>query len=81
MLPDGTEALAINGGAVDGGSGALFCNHGDDLHAYGSIMPIAPVIGCIVIEPDGRRYLAGASADPPWLRPSSCEVLGMAQAE
>jgi hypothetical protein len=63
-LPDGTEALAVNGGAVDGGPGALFCNHGEDLHAYGAIMPIAPAIGCVVIEPGGGRYLAGVCADP-----------------
>jgi hypothetical protein len=63
-LPDGHEALLVNGGGIDGGSGAYFANCGEDLHAVGSLAPIADVIGCIVIRPDGSRVLARAVPDP-----------------
>jgi hypothetical protein len=59
-LPDGHEVLL-----VDGWSGGYFVNHGDDLHAYGSLNPIVPGhVGCIVIQPDGTRRLARAVPDP-----------------
>jgi hypothetical protein len=59
-LPDGGEVLL-----VDGWSGGYFANHGDDLHAYGSLDPIVPGhVGCVVIEPDGTRRLARAVPDP-----------------
>jgi hypothetical protein len=32
-LDDGHEALLVNGGGIDGGSGAFFVNYGDDVHA------------------------------------------------
>jgi hypothetical protein len=64
-LPDGYEALLVNGGAIDGGAGAFFANHGDDVHAYGSLDPIIPGhVGCIVIQPDGSRYPARVEPDP-----------------
>lgn len=64
-LPDdGSEALLVDGGGVDGGSGTMFVSYGDDVHAIGSLAPLADAIGCIVIGPDGSRYLAHAVADP-----------------
>src|SRR3954454_3342040 len=63
-LPDGAEALLLNGGGVDGGDGAFIANAGDDLHVVGSLAPLAPVCGCIVITPDGTRTLARVIPDP-----------------
>ncbi len=64
-LDDGHEALLVNGGGIDGGAGAFFANHGEDVHAVGSLAPILDgFIGCIVIKPDGRRYVARAVPDP-----------------
>jgi hypothetical protein len=64
-LDDGHEALLGNGGGIDGGNGAYFANHGEDLHAVGSLAPIVDGhIGCIVIRPDGSRYVARAVPDP-----------------
>ena len=59
-LPDGHQALT-----VDGGSGTFFANAGDDLHAVGSLDPLAPGhVGCVVIRPDGSRRLARVEPDP-----------------
>jgi hypothetical protein len=64
-LDDGHEALLVNGGGFDGGSGAFLVNHGDDVHAVGTLDPIVPGhVGCIVIEPGGTRRLARAVPDP-----------------
>jgi hypothetical protein len=64
-LDDGHEALLVNGGGIDGGDGAYFANAGDDVHAVGKLDPLVPrCIGCIVIRPDGSRYLARAVPDP-----------------
>ena len=63
-LEDGHEALLVNGGGVDGGTGAFFANAGEDLHAVGSLAPLIDAIGCIVIRPDGSRVLARAVPDP-----------------
>jgi hypothetical protein len=64
-LDDGHEALLVNGGGIDGGDGAYFANAGDDLHAVGSLDPLLPgAIGCIVIRPDGNRYLARVVPNP-----------------
>jgi hypothetical protein len=64
-LEDGHEALLVNGGGIDGGSGAFFANAGQDLHAVGQLAPLfAGYIGCIVIRPDGSRTLARAVPDP-----------------
>jgi hypothetical protein len=64
-LDDGHEALLVDGGGLDGGPGAYFANAGEDLHAVGSLDPMIPgTIGCIVIRPDGSRYLARAVPDP-----------------
>jgi hypothetical protein len=55
----------VNGGGIDGGKGTFFANHGDDVHAVGTLAPIVEgYVGCIVIQPDGRRYLARAVPDP-----------------
>jgi hypothetical protein len=64
-LPDGHAALLVNGGGLDGGDGAFFANSGDDLHGVGSMAPLVPGhVGCIVIRPDGSRFLARAVPDP-----------------
>jgi hypothetical protein len=58
-LPDGGQALFV------GGQAEYFANAGEDLHAIGTLDPIVPGnIGCIVIRPDGSRYLAHAVPDP-----------------
>jgi hypothetical protein len=66
-LEDGHEALLVKGGGIDGGDGAYFANAGEDVHAVGSLAPLAPVVGCIVIRPDRTRVLARVVPDP--LRP------------
>jgi hypothetical protein len=59
------EALLVNGGGLDGGKGAYFVNYGEDVHVVGSLAPIVPgFLGCIVIRPDGSRYVARAVPDP-----------------
>jgi len=64
-LPDGAEALLVNGGGIDGGDGAFFVNCGEDVHAVGTLAPLIPGhVGCIVIQPDGSRRLARAVPDP-----------------
>jgi hypothetical protein len=64
-LPDGHEALLVNGGGIDGGNGAYFANAGDDLHAVGMLDPIVPGhVGYIVIRPGGSRQLARVVPDP-----------------
>jgi hypothetical protein len=64
-LDDGHEALLVNGGGIDGGAGAFFANCGDDLYAVGSLDWLLPgYVGCIVIRPDGSRFLARAVPDP-----------------
>jgi hypothetical protein len=63
-LEDGHEALLVDGGGLDGGQGMYFANAGDDVHGVGSLMPLAPVVGCIVIRPDGSRLLARVEPDP-----------------
>jgi hypothetical protein len=48
----------------DGSDGAYFANAGEDLHAVGSLAPIIDgYIGCIVIKPDGSRYVARSARD------------------
>jgi hypothetical protein len=65
MLDDGHEVLLVNGGGIDGGDGAFFANHGEDVDAVGKLDPLLPgCIGCIVIRPDGSRVLARAMPDP-----------------
>ena len=63
-MPDGAQGLAVDGGGVDGGNGVYFANAGDDVHVVGSLMPLAPAVGCIVVKPDGTRVLAHVEADP-----------------
>jgi hypothetical protein len=38
-LPDGHQALLVNGGGVNGGHGAFFANAAEGLHAVGSVDP------------------------------------------
>ena len=63
-LPDGAEALLVDGGGIDGGSGYFIANAGDDLHVIGSMQPMAPAIGCVVIDRNGCRALARIVDDP-----------------
>ena len=64
-LDDGHDALVVNGGGFDGGDGAYLANYGEDVHAVGLLAPlIEGHIGCVVIRPDGSRYLARVMADP-----------------
>jgi hypothetical protein len=70
-LPDGHEALLVDGGGIDGGPGAFIANAGNDVHVVGSIAPLVPgYVGCILIRPDGSRRLAHAEPDPLADRPS-----------
>ena len=63
-LPDGHDALLVNGGGFDGGDGAYFANAGEDVHAVGTLAPRIPDhVGCIVIRPDGSRLLAYVMPD------------------
>jgi hypothetical protein len=41
-LDDGSEALLVDGGGIDGGTGGYFANAGEDVHAVGSLDPIVP---------------------------------------
>ena len=71
-LPDGAEALLVDGGGIDGGNGVYFANAGEDVHAIGSIAPLVPGhVGCVVIPPDRRRYLAQVQPDPLAQEPDS----------
>jgi hypothetical protein len=64
-LDDGHQALLLDGGGFDCGTGIFFCNAGNDLHAVGSLAPIVGgYVGCIVIRPDKTRVLARAVPDP-----------------
>jgi len=66
-LPDGGEALVIDGGGFDGGTGYFIANSpvGDDLHVVGPTAPLAPgAIGCVVIDADGGRRLARLIRNP-----------------
>jgi hypothetical protein len=64
-LEDGHEALIVNGGGIDGGKGTFFAIAGDDVDPVGMLAPLVPGhVGCIVIKPDGSRYLARAVPDP-----------------
>ena len=50
---------------LHGGDGAFFANAGDDVHAVGTLAPIIDgAVGCVVVRPDGSRYLARVMADP-----------------
>ncbi len=65
MPDDGSQALLMDGGGVDGGNGYTIASHGEDLHAVGSTAPLLPgYVGCIVIAPDGTRRMAGMVPDP-----------------
>lgn len=63
-LDDGHDALLLDGAGFDGGGGAFLANAGDDVHVVGSLAPLADVIGCIVLKPDGSRELARVVQDP-----------------
>jgi hypothetical protein len=65
MPDDGSQALLVDGGGLDGGNGFTIARHGDDLHVVGPTAPLVPgFVGCVVVRPDGSRYLARAVPDP-----------------
>jgi hypothetical protein len=65
MPDDGSQALLIDGGGLDGGNGFTIASHSDDLHAIGSTAPLFPgFISCVVIPPDGSRRMAGVMPHP-----------------
>jgi hypothetical protein len=65
MPDDGSQALLVAGGGVDGGNGFMIAVHGDDLQVVGPTAPLIPgCVGCVVIRPDGSRRLAGVLPDP-----------------
>jgi hypothetical protein len=62
-LPDGHEALLVDGGGFDGGAhGVTFANvpGSDDVHAFGPIR----AIGSMLIKPDGSRVITELRSDP-----------------
>ena len=66
------------------GNGAFFGNAGEDLHAVGSVAPLADVIGSIVIKPARARPRgprpAGAAEGRISSRPDSSSFLRRRQA-
>ena len=65
MPDDGSQALLIDGGGMDGGNGFMLTSHGNDLHVVGPTAPLIPgFVGCVVIQPDGSRVLARVVPDP-----------------
>jgi hypothetical protein len=42
--PDGAQALMIDGGGMDGGTGFTLSNCGNDVHAVGTLAPLIPAI-------------------------------------
>jgi hypothetical protein len=65
MPDDGSQALLVDGGGIDGGNGFTFANYGEDVHAIGTLAPIVyGYIGCVVLRPDGSRVLARVVPDP-----------------
>ncbi len=65
MPDDGSQALMIDGGEIDGYTGFTVAGRGDDLHLVGPAAPLIPgYIGCVVVPPDGSRHLARAMPDP-----------------
>jgi hypothetical protein len=63
QLPDGSQALLVDGGGLDGGEGMYLANAGEDIHVVGPI-PAIKSIGAIVVKPDGTRVLAQVTPDP-----------------
>ena len=62
--PDASIAGPHRGGGIDGGDGAYFANAGEDVHAVGSLAPLASLVACIVIRPHGSRNVARVQPDP-----------------
>ena len=82
MLPDGNQALLVDGGRIDGGRGFFLANAGDDVHAVGPLDPIFPgYVGCIVIAaeapPNGSRGARPAGAEEVGLVPGDGEQAGL----
>lgn len=64
-VPDGAEAVVVEGGGFDGGTGYFIANAGNDLHVVGTMAPLIPgKIGLVAIHPDGIRELLRVIEDP-----------------
>jgi hypothetical protein len=44
--------------------GSFLVNAGEDVHAVGSLAPLASLVACIVIRPHGSRNVARVQPDP-----------------
>lgn len=65
MPDDGSEALVVDGGGIDGGNGFTIASHGEDLHVVGPTAPLIPgYVGCVVVRPHGSCQLARMVPDP-----------------
>ena len=60
--------LLLSVGQSSSGSGTAprtcFANAGDDVHMVGSLEPLASLVACVVISPDGSRTIARTQPDP-----------------
>ena len=54
---DGSPVLWVDGGEM------MFSAHGEDLHVAGPLEGFE-LVGCVVVKPDGSRYLAATERDP-----------------
>jgi hypothetical protein len=65
QLPDGSPALLVDGGGMDGKEGMTFANvpGTDDLHGFGPV-PAIKSIASMLIRADGTRVLHGVTPDP-----------------
>lgn len=64
-MPDGAEALVVDGSGFDGGNGYFIADAADDLHVTGTMAPLIPGrIGLVAIHPDGTRELVRVIDDP-----------------
>lgn len=64
-LPDGAEALVVDGGGFDGGNGYYIASAGDDVHVIGKMAPLIPGrIGLVAIHANGTRELLRVIDDP-----------------
>jgi hypothetical protein len=64
-LPDGHEALVLDGGGMDGGNGMYLANAGDDVTVIGPTAPLAAGgLACVVVDAKGGRRLGGLVRDP-----------------
>ena len=74
---DGSQALLVVGGGIDGSNGFTIASHDADLHVVGPTSPLIPgYVGCVVIRPDRSRYLARVVPDPLAEKPGARYCVG-----